>query len=324
MLVIGAASILVGGLIALTRDVLKQLLAYSTISQYGYVVFMFGLGGKYGAMGASFYVIAHALAKSALFLTAGAVTEATGENRLSRLGGLARSMPVLAVASGVTAAGLAAVPLTIGLLQGRVAIQRGPQGRVSVRRHGARGDGVDACLHLAFLERHLLGRREGRGKEHTGDARVPDRGAGGVGGARRNPIQTVRGVGAGRRRSLVRRADRGGPSQLSSGRPARERAGVVHLRARDAGDLVAAVVAGCGGPFCPDRGEGGAGANLPDRAQRVEQVLGRRPPRRGPGYAREGGGDPGAGGDTGRPRPHISPARPGSTGSAGSRRRTSR
>lgn len=130
MLVIGAASILVGGLIALTRDVLKQLLAYSTISQYGYVVFMFGIGGKYGAIGASFYVLAHALAKSALFLTAGAVTEATGENRLSHLGGLARSMPVLAVASGVTAAGLAAVPLTIGFFKDELlfnaVLNRGP------------------------------------------------------------------------------------------------------------------------------------------------------------------------------------------------------
>ncbi|MGF1473432.1 MAG: hydrogen gas-evolving membrane-bound hydrogenase subunit E [Rubrobacteraceae bacterium] len=115
--VIGAASIFVGGLIALSRDVLKQLLAYSTISQYGYVVFMFGMGGKYGAMGASFYVTAHALAKSALFLTAGAVTEATGENQLSRLGGLARQMPLLAVSAAATAAGLAALPLTIGFFK---------------------------------------------------------------------------------------------------------------------------------------------------------------------------------------------------------------
>ena len=115
--VIGASSILVGGLIALSRDVLKQLLAYSTISQYGYVVFMFGMGGKYGAMGASFYVIAHALAKSALFLTAGAVTEATGENQLSRIGGLAHRMPLLAASAGAAAAGLAAVPLTIGFFK---------------------------------------------------------------------------------------------------------------------------------------------------------------------------------------------------------------
>ena len=128
--IIGIASIVVGGVIALTRDMLKQLLAYSTISQYGYVVFMFGMGGKYGAMGASFYVIAHALAKSALFLTAGAVTEATGENQLSRLGGLLRSMPVLAVASGAAAAGLAALPLTIGFFKDELlfatALENGP------------------------------------------------------------------------------------------------------------------------------------------------------------------------------------------------------
>ncbi|MGI9049045.1 MAG: hydrogen gas-evolving membrane-bound hydrogenase subunit E [Rubrobacteraceae bacterium] len=129
-LVVGTASIAVGGILALTRDVLKQLLAYSTISQYGYVVFMFGLGGKYGAAGASLYVIAHALSKSALFLTAGAVTEATGEDKLSRLGGLARQMPVLAVSGGVAAAGLAAFPLTIGFFKDELlfaaALERGP------------------------------------------------------------------------------------------------------------------------------------------------------------------------------------------------------
>src|SRR5690606_30522224 len=56
-LFIGFASMLVGGIIALTRNVLKQILAYSTISQYGYVVFMFGMGGEYGVKGASFYVL---------------------------------------------------------------------------------------------------------------------------------------------------------------------------------------------------------------------------------------------------------------------------
>jgi len=117
LLFVGLASMAVGGVLALTRDVLKQLLAYSTISQYGYVVFMYGLGGKYGATGAAFYVLAHALSKSALFLTAGAVTEATGETRLSRIGGLRKPLPLLAAASGLAAAGLAALPLTIGFFK---------------------------------------------------------------------------------------------------------------------------------------------------------------------------------------------------------------
>ena len=114
LLVFGAASMAVGGILALTRDVLKQLLAYSTIAQYGFVVTMYGLGGEYGAGGAAYYVLTHAIAKSALFLTAGTVTEATGENHLSKLGGLRGAMPLLAVASGLAAATLTSLPLTVG------------------------------------------------------------------------------------------------------------------------------------------------------------------------------------------------------------------
>jgi multicomponent Na+:H+ antiporter subunit A len=117
LMVVGYGSMAVGGVLALTRTVLKQVLAYSTISQYGYVVFMFGLGGEAGVAGATFYVLAHALVKSALFLTAGAVTEATGKKRLSDVGGLVRQMPLLAAGSGIAAAGLIALPLTIGFFK---------------------------------------------------------------------------------------------------------------------------------------------------------------------------------------------------------------
>jgi multicomponent Na+:H+ antiporter subunit A len=55
LMVIGYGSMLVGGIIALTRNILKQILAYSTISQYGYVVFMFGLGSDSGIAAATFY-----------------------------------------------------------------------------------------------------------------------------------------------------------------------------------------------------------------------------------------------------------------------------
>lgn len=117
LLVLGFASIVVGGLLALAQDEFKQILAHSTISQYGYVVVLYGIGGPAGAVGAALYVIAHAIAKCALFMTAGCITEATGESRLSRVGGLARDMPALAIASGVAAASLAAVPLTLGFFK---------------------------------------------------------------------------------------------------------------------------------------------------------------------------------------------------------------
>lgn len=117
LIAVGLVSGVVAGVIALTRDDLKQLLAYSTIAQYGYVVFLLGIGGPAGAGAAAFYVLAHGPAKSALFLVAGTVSEATGERRLSRLGGLARSMPLMAVAAGTAAAALAALPLTVGFFK---------------------------------------------------------------------------------------------------------------------------------------------------------------------------------------------------------------
>ena len=117
ILIVGLASMAVGGVLALAAQGLKRLLAYSTISQYGYVVTMLGVGGEAGAAAACFYVLAHALAKSALFMTAGAVTEATGAKALLDLGGLARRMPLLAAGSAAAAAAVAALPLTIGFFK---------------------------------------------------------------------------------------------------------------------------------------------------------------------------------------------------------------
>jgi len=153
LLVIGFASIVIGALLALAQDELKQILAHSTISQYGYVVVLYGLGGSAGAGAAAFYVLAHGIAKSALFMTAGAVTEATGESRLSHLGGLARQMPVLAVASGVAAATLAALPLTVGFFKDelffKAAIEAGPVVQAMAV--------LAAALTFAYIGRFWLG-----------------------------------------------------------------------------------------------------------------------------------------------------------------------
>ena len=153
LLVVGLASIVIGGVLALAQDELKQILAHSTISQYGYVVALYGIGGAAGSGAAALYVLAHAIAKSALFMTAGAVTAATGESRLSHLGGLGRRMPVLAAASGVAAATLAAVPLTLGFFKDELffgaARERGTLvGAMAV---------VAAALTFAYVGRFWLG-----------------------------------------------------------------------------------------------------------------------------------------------------------------------
>ncbi len=117
LVAVGLASMAVGGVLALAADGFKRLLAYSTIAQYGYVTVLLGIGEEAGAAAACFYVLAHALAKSALFMTAGAVTEATGCKGLDEVGGLGRPMPLLAAGSAAAAAGIAALPLTIGFFK---------------------------------------------------------------------------------------------------------------------------------------------------------------------------------------------------------------
>jgi multicomponent Na+:H+ antiporter subunit A len=164
LLVVGFASVIVGGGLALAQDELKQVLAHSTISQYGYVVMLYGIGGPVGAGAAALYVIAHAIAKSALFMTAGAVTVATGESRLSRLGGLARELPVLAVASGLAAATLAALPVTLGFFKDELffaaAVDEGPlvQGMAVAA----------AALTFAYIGRFWLGLFAGRRRSEAG------------------------------------------------------------------------------------------------------------------------------------------------------------
>ena len=153
LLVVGLVSIAVGGVLALAQDELKQILAHSTISQYGYVVALYGIGGATAAGAAALYVLAHAIAKSALFMTAGAVTVATGESRLSRLGGLGRRLPALAVASGIAAATLAALPLTLGFFKDELFFSAASEHGRLVQVLAV----VAAALTFAYIGRFWLG-----------------------------------------------------------------------------------------------------------------------------------------------------------------------
>jgi len=117
------------------------------------VVTLYGIGGATAAGAAALYVLAHAIAKSALFMTAGAVTVTTGESQLSRLGGLGRRLPALAVVSGIAAATVAALPLTLGFFKDELFFSAASEhGRlVQVLAVGA------AALTVAYIGRFWLG-----------------------------------------------------------------------------------------------------------------------------------------------------------------------
>ena len=106
---IGAATLLLAGTAALAQRDIKRILAYSTISQIGYMFLALGVGG-YGA--ALFHLLTHACFKAVLFLAAGVVITALDEEHdIFRMGGLARQLPGTSLAFLAGAASLAALPL---------------------------------------------------------------------------------------------------------------------------------------------------------------------------------------------------------------------
>ncbi len=107
---LGLFTMLLGVLAAMVQDDLKRLLAYSSVSQMGYVLAGVALGTYLGAFGGLFHLLNHALFKSLLFMAAGAVIYATGRRRVSELGGLARQMPVTSVCFVVGALAIAGFP----------------------------------------------------------------------------------------------------------------------------------------------------------------------------------------------------------------------
>jgi NADH-quinone oxidoreductase subunit L len=107
--VIGAVTLLLAATSALAQTDIKRILAYSTISQIGYMVMALGVGA-YGA--AIFHLTTHAWFKALLFLAAGVVIRRLGDQHdVRRMGGLHRTLPGAFVAFLVGAASLAALPL---------------------------------------------------------------------------------------------------------------------------------------------------------------------------------------------------------------------
>ena len=116
LLVVAALTMVVGVLGAIAQDDMKRILAFHIISQIGYMIFGLGLFTVAGVAGAVFYIVHHIIVKTALFLVAGLVSRRAGSSRLSEVGGLVRSAPVIALLFAVPALSLAGLPPFSGFL----------------------------------------------------------------------------------------------------------------------------------------------------------------------------------------------------------------
>jgi len=110
LMVLGGLSMVIGGLLAIGQDDLKRLLAYSSISQIGYVVVALSLGTPLGIVGGLFHLINHATFKSLLFLSSGAIEYGTDTRKLSQMGGLSRRMPVTTTTAAVGFLSISGIP----------------------------------------------------------------------------------------------------------------------------------------------------------------------------------------------------------------------
>ena len=110
LLVLGTVSMVGAAFLALGQKDIKRMLAYSSISQVGYIVVGLGTGSPLGIAGALFHLVNHALAKGLLFLNSGAIQSATGTRNLDEMGGLAKRMPLTAATNLVGSLSIAGVP----------------------------------------------------------------------------------------------------------------------------------------------------------------------------------------------------------------------
>lgn len=110
--IVGAATLLVAGFTALTQTDIKRILAYSTVSQIGYMFLALGVGAWSGAI---FHLMTHAFFKALLFLGAGTIILSLHhEHNIFKMGGMRKQLPLAFLCFIIGSAALVALPLTSG------------------------------------------------------------------------------------------------------------------------------------------------------------------------------------------------------------------
>ncbi|WP_209328972.1 putative monovalent cation/H+ antiporter subunit A [Lunatimonas salinarum] len=116
LIIVGGITMVYAAIHALFRLDLKGILAYSTISALGILVFLIGIGTEEALLAAGVFILVHALYKATLFLVTGIIDHETGTRDISRLSGLNRVMKPVAIAALLAALSNAGIPLTFGFI----------------------------------------------------------------------------------------------------------------------------------------------------------------------------------------------------------------
>jgi NADH-quinone oxidoreductase subunit L len=119
---VGAVSALIAGTMALVANDLKRVLAWSTVSQLGFMVYAIGTGGIFESQ---YHLLSHSVFKALLFLCAGAVIHSLGTRDMRQMGGLSRGMPLTTAAFVIGALALAGIPPVNGFWSKEMLLETG-------------------------------------------------------------------------------------------------------------------------------------------------------------------------------------------------------
>jgi NADH-quinone oxidoreductase subunit L len=125
VMIVGLVSALLAAITALVSNDLKRVLAYSTISQLGYMVYAIGAGSVFASQ---FHLLSHSVFKALLFLGAGAVIHSVGTRDMFAMGGLRKSMPFVFVVFIIGTLALTGLPLTNGFFSKELVMESGLAG----------------------------------------------------------------------------------------------------------------------------------------------------------------------------------------------------
>ncbi len=164
--VIGVVTALVAGFIAMSQYDIKKVLAYSTVSQLGYMFLAAGLGA-YGI--AIFHLVTHAFFKGLLFLGAGAVIHSLHhEQDMRRMGGLRRELPVTFALMLIGTLAIAGCPLLAGFYSKDAILEQAMEKNLILWAIGAATAVLTSFYMFRLLAMTFLGERRGAGA-HAGD-----------------------------------------------------------------------------------------------------------------------------------------------------------